>query len=66
MGIIGSLVIIWIGYLIYKACINSKVDDYDMSKVSSGKMTMDVGKSKLEIQRNLINGKYDKDDNWKI
>lgn len=31
-----------------------------------GKMVMDTGKSPTEIQRNMVAGKYDKDDKWKI
>lgn len=38
----------------------SKVNNYDMSKVSTGKMAMDVGKSPDEIKNNLVAGKYDK------
>lgn len=53
-------------YLISKANLNHKVDNYDMSKVSIGKMAMDAGKSKTEIQRNMVAGKYDKDSNHVI
>lgn len=53
-------------YLIGKANLNHKVDNYDISKVSIGKMAMDAGKSHTEIQRNMVAGKYDKDDKWKI
>lgn len=38
----------------------SKVNNYDMSKVSMGKMAMDAGKSPDVIKNNLISGKYDK------
>lgn len=37
-----------------------------MSKVSTGKMAMDSDKSVSEIKRNLINGKYDKDEQWRF
>lgn len=53
-------------YLISKANLERKVDNYDMSKVSTGKMAMDAGKSHTEIKRNMVAGKYDKDDEWKI
>lgn len=53
-------------YLIGKANLNHKVDNYDMSKVSMGKMAMDAGKSHTEIRKNLVAGKYNKDDKWKI
>lgn len=53
-------------YLIGKANLNHKVDNYDMSKVSIGKMSVDAGKSHTEIRKNLVAGKYNKDDKWKI
>ncbi len=53
-------------YLISKARLERKVDNYDMSKVSIGKMAMDDRKSYTEIKRNLVAGKYDKDVQWKI
>ncbi len=53
-------------YLISKARLERKVDKYDMSKVFAGKMAMDAGKSYTEIKRNLVAGRYDKDDQWKI
>lgn len=53
-------------YLMNKANLNRKVDNYDISKVSMGKMAMDAGKSPKEIQKNMVAGKYDKDDKWKI
>lgn len=60
------LVIIGAIYFINKWSVDAKLDNYDMSKVSIGKMSMDVGKSQSEIRRNLVNGKYDKDEQWKI
>lgn len=60
------LVIIGAIYFINKWIVDAKLDNYDMSKVSIGKMSMDVGKSQSEIRRNLVNGKYDKDEQWKI
>lgn len=38
----------------------SKVNNYDMSKVSTAKMAMDAGKSSDVIKNNLVAGKYDK------
>lgn len=38
----------------------SKVDNYDMSKVSTAKMAMDAGKSPDVIKNNLVAGNYDK------
>lgn len=66
MGELIVLIIILVIWGISKANTNAKLDNYDMSKVSIGKMSMDSGKSKSEIRRNLVNGKYDKDDKWKI
>lgn len=51
---------------ISKAVTNAKLDNYDMSKVSIGKMAMDSDKSYAEKRRNLVAGKYDKDEHWKI
>ena len=53
-------------YFIVKARLESKVNHYDMSKVSIGKLAMDSDKSKAEIQRNLVGGKYDKDGAWRF
>lgn len=61
-----GLVIIFIIYQISKANVNRRLNSYDMRNVSIGKMSMDSGKSKSEIRKNLVNGKYDKDDKWKI
>ena len=60
------LIIFLVIWGISRANTNAKLDNYDMSKVSIGKMSMDSGKSKSEIRRNLVAGKYDKDDKWKI
>ncbi len=49
-----------------KAKINSKFEHYDPSNVSIGKMAQDAGKSKYEIKKNMMAGKYDKDDNHVI
>ena len=53
-------------YFIVKARLESKVNHYDMSKVSIGKLAMDSDKSKSEIQRNLVGGKYDNDGAWRF
>lgn len=58
--------------VIYFACtrgsVNAKLDNYDMTKVSAGKMAADKAKglSTYEIRKNTVAGKYDKDANWKI
>lgn len=48
-----------IGFVLYLSR-ESKVNNYDMSKVSTGKMAMDAGKSPDVIKDNLVAGKYDK------
>ena len=66
MGYLIFFGIIAVVCFISKASTNAKFNNYDMDKVSIGKMSMDAGKSKSEIRRNLVNGKYDKDDKWKV
>lgn len=36
------------------------------AKVSIAKISMDAGKSPEYIQRQMVTGKYDKDDEWKV
>ena len=50
-------------YLVCKANFNYKVDNYPISKVDSSKMISDKVSNNLsnaQVQRNMINGKYDK------
>lgn len=56
---LGLIVPMTIGFVCY---LNreSKVNNYDMSKVSTAKMAMDAGKSSDVIKNNLVAGKYDK------
>lgn len=61
--VVGIIVII---VLISKADLHHKVDNYPIDKVSIAKMSMDAGKSPEYIQRQMVAGKYDKDDEWKI
>ena len=63
-GIVG--IVICGLHLWWSMRLENKVNNYDMNKVSYGKMSMDSGKSVGEIKKNLVNGKYDKDDKWKI
>ena len=60
-----TIIIFIVIYGIGKARLENQVNNYDMSKVSCGKMAMDAGKSYTEIKRNLVAGKYYKDDQWK-
>lgn len=50
-------------YLIYKAGIDSRVDNYPIDRVDSSKMISDKVRNNLsdrQVQINMINGKYDK------
>lgn len=66
MDLIIGIIIIAIIYGIIKANENAKFNAYDMNKVSTGKMAQDFGKSPSEIRRNIVAGKYDKDEHWKL
>lgn len=62
------IVVIVLVFFTFYSIINAhnRLEHYDMNKVSMGKMSQDIGKSQSEIRRNLINGKYDKDDKFRI
>ena len=62
------VIIVWlIIYLICTSRTNYQLDNYDMNKVSMGKMSQDLGKkSTSEIRRNVVSGKYNKDANFRI
>ena len=62
VDLIGLIILVAI-YLISKASLNHKVDNYDISKVSSAKMAMDYDKSPEYRQRKMVSGAYDKDVN---
>ncbi|MDD4689628.1 MAG: hypothetical protein PHE51_07795 [Eubacteriales bacterium] len=66
MELLLTIVIVIIYFAVSRGSVNQKLENYDMSKVSIGKMACDTGKSHHEIRKNLVNGKYDKDANWKI
>lgn len=61
IGIVILIIIFAIGKIISKC----KVDNYDISKLSIGKMAMDAGKSPSYIRQKMISGGYDKDSHWK-
>ncbi len=52
----------WIGF----ACFDHAFNNYDSSNISIGKLSQDAGKSKYEIRKNMMAGKYDKDSNHVI
>ena len=60
--LIGIIVIIAI-FAISNASLNSKVDNYPISRVDTSKMVSDKVMNNLsdkQVQRNMVNGKYDK------
>lgn len=60
--LIGIIVIIAI-FAISNASLNSKVDNYPISRVDNSKMIADKVMNNLsdkQVQRNMVNGKYDK------
>lgn len=48
--------------------VNKKFQEYDMSKVSVGKLAIarNKGASTYEIRKGIIEGKYNKDDQFKL
>ena len=63
MGTIIGLIIFAVIWIACKSSFNSKVDNYPINRVDSGKMTADKIRNNLsdaQVQRNMINGKYDK------
>lgn len=63
MEIIIGLIIVGVIWAVSRISLNSKVDNYPISRVDSGKMISDKVRNNLsdrEVQRNMVNGKYDK------
>ena len=63
METIIGLIIIAVVWGISKASLNSKVDNYPISRVDTSKMVSDKIRNNLsdaQVQRNMVNGKYDK------
>ena len=63
METIIGLIIIAVVWGIGKASLNSKVDNYPISRVDTSKMVSDKVRNNLsdtQVQRNMVNGKYDK------
>lgn len=63
METIIGLIIIAIIWGFSKASLNSKVDNYPISRVDTSKMVSDKVRNNLsdtQVQRNMVNGKYDK------
>ena len=57
------LIILGIIWAVSKASLNSKVDNYPTDKVDTYKMASDKIRNNLsdaQVQRNMVNGKYDK------
>lgn len=63
METIIGLIIIGVIWVVSKASLNSKVDNYPISRVDTSKMVSDKIRNNLsdaQVQRNMVNGKYDK------
>ena len=63
METIIGLIIIGVIWAVSKASLNSKVDNYPISRVDTSKMVSDKIRNNLsdaQVQRNMVNGKYDK------
>ena len=63
METIIALVIMAVIWGVSSASLNSKVDNYPISKVDTCKMVSDKIRNNLsdkQVQRNMVNGKYDK------
>lgn len=63
METIICLIIIAVIWGASKASLNSKVDNYPINRVDTGKMVSDKIRNNLsdaQVQRNMVNGKYDK------
>ncbi len=63
METIIALIVIGIIWAVSNASLNSKVDNYPISKVDTSKMVSDKVRNNLsdkQVQRNMVNGKYDK------
>ena len=66
METIIGLIIIGIIWAVSSASLNNKVDNYPISKVDTSKMVSDKVMNNLsdkQVQRNMVNGKYDKRQN---
>lgn len=57
-----EIIVVVIGYIIYKLIFNARVDNYPTSRLDNTKIGMDSAKgmSKHQIQQNMLKGKYDK------
>lgn len=63
MGTVIAIIIIVAIWVIYNADHNSRFNNYPTDKVDTYKMVTDKIKYNLsdkQVQRNMINGKYDK------
>ena len=63
METIIGLIIIGVIWAVSKASLNNKVDNYPISRVDTSKMVSDKIRNNLsdaQVQRNMVNGKYDK------
>lgn len=61
MGMIVIIILAVVYYYATESIKDKAVDNYDISKVDTLKMTMDMDKPLYVRKQNLIAGKYDKD-----
>ena len=62
LGLVGVIFILYLPTLIHKISVGSRLQDYDFTKVDSGKLSHDRanGVSIQELERRVVNGYYDK------
>lgn len=63
MGTIIALIILGVIWAVSKANLDDKVSNYPLNRVDTGKMISDKISNNLsdtQVQRNMVNGKYDK------
>ena len=63
MATIVALIVFGVIWVTSSAILDNKVDNYSHSRVDTGKMWSDKLENNLsdkQVQRNMVNGKYDK------
>ena len=60
------LIIFLVVYKVLAAETENQAKNYDYRKVSMGRMAQDIGKTQSYINRKMISGGYDKNDQWRI
>lgn len=60
------LLIFLAGIKLYHIYEDIKFDSYSTKNVSIGKLALDTKSSPRQVRRNMMAGKYDKDEHFKI